>query len=225
LNFLFNGSTIELEVLMAFETVISLSRQFGSGGRAIGHLIADKLEIPYYDSALINLAAEKSGMSKQVLENLDEKAGNRFLYTVPSTLPNIGSHPSTSIYNMPLSDKLFLTEYEIIKKIAQEGAALIVGRCADYILKEMKNHVAVFIHAPEDFRAERVAEYENISVEKAKSELSKYDRQRRKYHDYYAAGTWGEATYYDLTINSATLGLEGTAEFISQFVLDFNKKL
>ena len=113
---------------MKCNTVISISRQFGSGGRAIGKLIADKLEIPFYDSQIISMAAEKSGLSKQVLENLDEKAGNRFLYTIPSSIPTMGSHSPTAIYNMPLSDTLFLTEYEIIKQLADQGPCVIVGR-------------------------------------------------------------------------------------------------
>jgi cytidylate kinase len=163
------------------------------------------------------MAAEKSGMSKQVLENLDEKAASRFLYTIPSSIPTLG-HASTAVYNMPLSDTLFLTQYEIIKQLAQKGPCVIVGRCSDYILKDHPHHVSIFIHAPEDVRAKRIAGYEKIEIKEALSHISKYDKERKKYHDYYAAGTWGNATYYDLTINSADLGIEGTALFIKSFV-------
>lgn len=202
---------------MGIHTVVSISRQFGSGGREIGRMLADICDIPFYDSALISMAAEKSGMSKQVLENLDEKAASRFLYTIPSSIPTLG-HASTSVYNMPLSDTLFLTQYEIIKQLAQEGPCVIVGRCSDYILKEHPHHVSIFIHAPEDVRAQRIAGYEDIDIKEALSHISKYDKERRKYHDYYAAGTWGNAVFYDLTMNSAHLGMDGTANFIKSFI-------
>ncbi|MCK9287417.1 MAG: cytidylate kinase-like family protein [Sphaerochaetaceae bacterium] len=202
---------------MGIHTVISISRQFGSGGREIGREVAAQLSIPFYDSALIRLAAEKSGMSEKVLENLDEKAANRFLYTMPSGISTLG-HASTAIYNMPLSDTLFLTQYEIIKQLAAEGPCVIVGRCSDYILKENHNHISVFIHADESFRAERIAEYEKISKEDAMSRISKYDRERKKYHDYYAAGTWGIASFYDLTINSGLIGIQNSVRMVLKFV-------
>jgi len=203
---------------MGIHTVISISRQFGSGGREIGRLLADACEVPFYDSQLISMAAEKSGMSKQVLENLDEKAASRFLYTIPSSIPTLG-HASTAVYNMPLSDTLFLTQYEIIRQLADEGPCVIVGRCSDYILKEHPHHLSVFIHAPEEARAKRIARYEEIEVKEALSHISKYDKERKKYHDYYAAGTWGNAMFYDITINSTLLGIQGTAEILKEVVL------
>ncbi|MHC1692141.1 MAG: AAA family ATPase [Sphaerochaetaceae bacterium] len=202
---------------MGIQSVISISRQFGSGGRAIGKDLASQLGIPFYDSALITMAAEKSGLSKQVLENLDEKAANRFLYTMPAGISTLG-HASTAIYNMPLSDTLFLTQYEIIKQLAENGPCVIVGRCSDYILKDHPHHLSVFIHAGEDFRAGRVAEYEHITKEEALSRLAKYDKERKKYHDYYAAGTWGNAAFYDLTIDSGKLDIENSVKIIRQFV-------
>lgn len=202
---------------MGIHTVISISRQFGSGGREIGKDTAERLQIPCYDSALISMAAEKSGMSEQVLANLDEKAANRFLYTMPSGISTIG-HAPTTIYNMPLSDTLFLTQYEIIKQLAEKGPCVIVGRCSDYILKDHPHHVSIFIHADESYRASRIADYEKITTEEAMSKISKYDRERKKYHDYYAAGTWGNAPFYDLTLNSAILGVSGAVELIIAFV-------
>ncbi len=202
---------------MGTKTVITISRQFGSGGREVGRMVAERLDIPFYDSILINMAAEKSGMSKQVLENLDEKAASRFLYTIPTSIPTLG-HAATAVYNMPLSDTLFLTEYEIIKQLADSGPCVIVGRCSDYILKDHPDHLSVFIHAPEEARAKRIADYEHIETKEALSRISKYDKERRKYHDYYAAGTWGNAAFYDLTVNSSILGVAGTAGLIVKFV-------
>lgn len=208
---------------MDMHTVISISRQFGSGGREIGRGVAEAFNIPFYDSALIAMAAEKSGMSKQVLENLDEKAANRFLYSIPSSIPTFG-HAATAVYNMPLSDTLFLTQYEIIKQLADKGPCVIVGRCSDYILKEHPHHVSVFIHAPEDVRAQRIAEYEKIDRNEALSRISKYDKERKKYHDYYAAGTWGNAIFYDLTVNSALLGIDGTVLMIKRFIAEMEER-
>jgi len=202
---------------MGTRMVISISRQFGSGGRIVGKNLAERLGVPFYDSALITMAAEKSGMSRQVLENLDEKAANRFLYTIPTGISTLG-HASTAIYNMPLSDTLFLTQYEIIKQLAQEGPCVIVGRCSDYILKDHPHHVSIFIQADEGFRADRIADYEHITKEEALTRIAKYDKERKKYHDYYAAGTWGNAAFYDLTVNSGRLGIEGTVQLIERFV-------
>jgi CMP/dCMP kinase len=202
---------------MGTQTVVSISRQFGSGGRLIGKDLAAALGIPFYDSALISMAAEKSGMSKQVLENLDEKAANRFLYTIPTGISTLG-HATTAIYNMPLSDTLFLTQYEIIKQLAEQGPCVIVGRCSDYILKDHPHHVSIFIHADEEIRAKRIAEYEQITEEEAHSRISKYDKERKKYHDYYAAGTWGNAAFYDLTVNSGLLGIEKSVEIVQKFI-------
>ncbi|MDC7245437.1 MAG: cytidylate kinase-like family protein [Sphaerochaetaceae bacterium] len=199
-------------------TVITISRQFGSGGREIGRGLAEHFNIPFYDSVIITMAAEKSGMNKEVLENLDEKASNRFLYTLPSGLPNLGQLSTPALYNIPLSDTLFLTEYEIIQDLGKKGPCVIVGRCSDYILKDMEDHVSLFIHASEQYRTKRIAEYEQISEKEAASKISKYDKERKRYHDYYAANTWGDASFYDLTINSGLLGIEKCIKVISSFV-------
>ena len=118
------------------------------------------------------MAAEESGMNKEVLENLDEKASNRFLYTIPTGLPSLGQITPSTLYSMPLSDTLFLTEYEIIQKLAKKGPCVIVGRCSDYVLKDFSNHLSVFIHAHEAQRAKRISEYENISEKEATSDLA-----------------------------------------------------
>ncbi|NCB00946.1 MAG: cytidylate kinase-like family protein [Spirochaetia bacterium] len=205
-------------------TIISISRQFGSGGREIGKGLAAFYKIPFYDSAIITMAAEKSGMNKEVLENLDEKASSRFLYTIPSGLPSLGQIAPSSLYSMPLSDTLFLTEYEIIQKLAKEGPCVIVGRCSDYVLKDFPNHISLFIHANEDLRATRISKYEEISEKEALSRIQKYDKERRKYHDYYAANTWSNATFYDLTLNSGVLGIEGSISVATSFIDLFEKK-
>ncbi len=199
-------------------TIITISRQTGSGGREIGKGLADAFQIPFYDRELIAMAAEQSGMNEQIVENLDEKAANRFLYAVPSGLPSLSQAAATGIYTMPLSDTLFLTEYEIIRSLSEKGPCVIVGRCSDYVLKDVENHISVFIHASKEFRTARIAGYENIPEKEAGAKIHKYDKERRRYHDYYAAHTWGNAEFYDLTIDSGRLGLAHSIELIRSYI-------
>ncbi len=203
---------------LVMNTIITISRQAGSGGREIGKGLAETFNIPFYDKEIIAMAAEKSGMNKEIVENLDEKAANRFLYAVPSGLPSLGQAAATGMYTMPLSDTLFLAEYEIIKKLAEEGPCILVGRCSDYVLKDLPNHVSIFIHADKEFRAARIAEYESIGIKDAMNSLHKYDKERRRYHDYYAANSWGNAEYYDLTLNTGVIGIAKAIEIIASFV-------
>ncbi len=199
-------------------TIITISRQTGSGGREIGKGLADAFAIPFYDRVLIAMASEKSGMNEQIVENLDEKAANRFLYAVPSGLPTLGQAAATGMYTMPLSDTVFLTEYEIIRKLAEKGPCVFVGRCSDYVLKDVENHVSIFLHADKDFRAERIAQREEIEIKEAHSRIHRYDKERKRYHDYYAANTWGNAEFYDLTLNTGVIGIERAIEVISSYV-------
>ena len=164
------------------------------------------------------MASEKSGMNEQIVENLDEKAANRFLYAVPSGLPTLGQAAATGMYTMPLSDTVFLTEYEIIRKLAEKGPCVFVGRCSDYVLKDVENHVSIFLHADKDFRAARIAHREEIEIKEAHSRIHRYDKERKRYHDYYAANTWGNAEFYDLTLNTGVIGIERAIEVISSYV-------
>ncbi len=199
-------------------TIITISRQTGSGGREIGKGLADAFGIPFYDRAIIAMASKESGMNEEIIENLDEKAANRFLYAVPSGLPTLGQAAATGMYTMPLSDTLFLTEYEIIRKLAEKGPCVLVGRCSDYVLKDVENHIAVFLHADKDFRARRISEMEEIDLKEAESKIHKYDKERRRYHDYYAANTWGNPEFYDLTLNTGVLGIPKAVEVIASYI-------
>lgn len=192
--------------------VISIGRQFGSGGREIGKRIAKELGISYYDKELITIAAKESGFSEQILEYHDEKPTNSFLYSLVMDTYAIGFN--TGFHDMPLNHKVFLAQFETIKKIAQKESCVIIGRCADYALEEEEHLLSVFIHAPLDVRAERVAEYEHITVEKAKDVIVKNDRKRANYYNYYTNKHWGESQSYDLSLNSNALGYEQVADII-----------
>ena len=152
---------------MTTKTIITLGRQFGSGGRAVGKKLAEDLGIPYYDKEILSRAAKESGICESLFENHDEKPTNSFLYSLVMDTYSAG-YATMGMQEMPMSQKVFLAQFDAIKKIAEEGPCVIVGRCADYALEDLDNVVTAFVHAPLEKRAERVAEYEKIDIVAAK---------------------------------------------------------
>lgn len=203
--------------------IISIGRQFGSGGREIGKKVAKLLDIPYYDKELITIAAKESGFSEQILEYHDEKPTNSFLYSLVMDTYAIGFN--TGFHDMPLNHKIFLAQFETIKNIAAKESCVIIGRCADYALEEEPGLLSVFIHAPLDVRAARVAEFEKITPEKAKDVIIKNDRKRSNYYNYYTNKHWGDSQSYDFAINSNALGFDATAEIIAQIAKQHKSQL
>lgn len=196
-------------------TIITIGRQFGSGGHEIGRLLAQKLGIPCYDKELIILAAQKNGMSCEVFSHVDETATNSFLYAVSA-----GAIPGTTYQppqNLPLNDKLFITQTDIIRAKAKEGPCVFVGRCADSILKDITPVLNVFIRADLPFRIARVMEAENCSEKAAADMIAKADKKRAKYYNFYTQKRWGAADSYDLVLNNAKLGAEKAVSIISDY--------
>ena len=200
--------------------IITIGRQFGSGGRHIGELVAEKLGVPFYDEKLISLAAEKSDLCKEAIKEADERNASSLLYTLAmgSTAMLHSSH-----YNMPINDKLFLVQSDIIRDAAAKGGAVIVGRCADYILRDHPRMLSVFIYADNDFRIKNVAERGNISNTEAQSLISKTDRRRANYYNFYTGNRWGEMTNYNLAIDASKLGAAKTAEIIANYAKLFEE--
>ena len=191
--------------------IITIGRQFGSGGKSVADALGEKLGIPVYDHELIIKAAQDSGFSAELFVQSDEK--KRF-FSLSSIFA--GSY-STDTENY-MSDKgLFKMQCETIRKIAAEGSAIIVGRCSDYILRDMDCVIDVFLTCPAEERAKRVSERAGISLEKAMDMLEKKDRDRAEYYNYYTFGNWGVASTYDICIDSSLLGIDGTADFIIDF--------
>lgn len=192
--------------------IITIGRQFGCGGRAIGKAIAQKLSIPYYDKEIIKKIAKDSGICHEILDDFDERPTNSFLYSL-----SLGAYTYTNgitgMPEMPMSDKIFAIQSDTIKDIAAQGPCVIIGRCAESILKDNSDVLSVFIHADIDFRIKRVAEYEKLSRDEAAELIRKTDKKRANYHNYYSDLKWGEATSYDLCINGA-IGAENAAELI-----------
>ena len=205
------------------KTVITIGRQFGSGGREIGEKLAQAYDIKYYDKELIARAAKESGFCEEILMNHDERPTNSFLYNLVIDTYSFG-YNSSSFVDMPMSQKVFLAQFDTIKKIADEGPCVIVGRCADYALEGRDNVINLFIYADEDFRVRKIMEQYSMDENKARDNLVKKDKQRASYYNYYTNRKWGRAESYDLCINSSVLGIDGSVKLIKQFVEDFESK-
>ena len=205
-------------------TIITIGRQFGSQGREIGEKIAQYFNIPCYDKELLSRAAKESGFCEEMIENHDERPTNSFLYNLVMDTYSFGYNASSFI-DMPISHKVFLAQFDTIKKIADEGPCVIVGRCADYALSEYKNCLNIFIYADEASKIKHLCErFSDLNEQKARDMISKKDRQRQSYYNYYSSKKWGRADSYDLCVNSAKLGVDGTVKLITQYVEDFEEK-
>lgn len=206
-------------------TIITIGRQFGSGGHEIGEKLAQHFGIKYYDKELLTRAAKESGFCEEMMQSHDERPTSSFLYNLVMDTYSFG-YNSASFVDMPISHKVFLAQFDTIKKIADEGPCVIVGRCADYALSEYKNCLNIFIHAEEKCKIKRIMEkYSEASTEqKAKDMMIKKDKQRQSYYNYYSSKKWGRADSYDLSINSSILGVEGTVKLLLQYIEDFEKK-
>ena len=205
------------------KTVITIGRQFGSGGREIGEKLSKAYGINYYDRELLARAAKESGFCEEILQNHDERPTNSFLYNLVIDTYSFG-YNSSAFVDMPISQKVFLAQFDTIKKVAEEGPCVIVGRCADYALDGRDNVINLFIYADEDFKIKRVMDIYDLDEGKARDMINKKDKQRQSYYNYYTNRKWGKADTYDLCINSAVLGIDGSVKLIKQFVEDFELK-
>lgn len=192
---------------------LTIARQYGSGGREIGLTVAEMLGVKAYGRELINIAARESGMSEEILNIADERQPSSLLYTLAmgSTafgMPNIR-------YDIPINDKLFSVQSDIIRKTADNESAVFIGRCADYVLREDYPTFRVFIYAPLEKRIQRISERNSVSASEAKSLVDKTDKRRANYYNFYTGGKWGRFDNYDLLIDSTILGVEGTARLIA----------
>ena len=190
--------------------VITISREYGSGGHEVASLLAEKLGLPLYDNELIIEAAKDSGYAESAFEDAEESFssfwGLRF-----NTMSEYG------IYELPLQDKLYLIQSMTIKKIAKRGPAVIVGRCADHVLKEVVPTVNVFVQSDTEHRVKRIMERTGLNYEKAKAKIKKMDKCRASYYKMNTDQKWGDRKNYDLIINSAW-GTEKTATLLAAFI-------
>ena len=204
-------------MLMSNNMIITIGRQFGSAGREIGYLLAEKYGIPLYDKEMLKRAAKESGICEEIFESHDEKPTNSFLYSLVMDTYSLG-YSSSGYSDMPINHKVFLAQFDTIKKIADEGPCILVGRCADYALEEYDNVVNVFVYADLDVRIRRIARIYDLTDAKAKDLIIKTDKKRASYYNYYTNKDWGSAKSYDFCINSGKLGVEGTAKAIMEYI-------
>ena len=196
---------------MEKKLIINIGRQFGGGGLGVASELGRKLEIPVYDRELIAKAAQDSGFSAALFEQSDEK---RRIFSLSAIFTSIYSSPTENY----MSDKgLFEIQCETIRRIAEQGSAIIVGRCSDYILRDMDCTLNVFLTSPLEERVKRICERHGLCEEKAEALILQKDKAREEYYNYYTFGNWGVASTYDLCIDSSILGIEGTADFIIDF--------
>ena len=197
------------------KTIITIGRQFGSGGKEVGIRVAKELGIPFYDKEILREAARKSGLCEKILENFDERPKS-LLYSIAMdsymfSLPGAGAGES-------LEQQVYLATFNTIRQIAEQGPCVIIGRCADYALASVPNHLSLFIHAPLEDRIRRVAKRQSLTPEKARALILKTDKRRASYYEYYSSQKWGAVDSYDCCLNSSLLGLGGTVELVRTMV-------
>ena len=197
--------------------IYTIGRELGSGGYTVAKLLAERLGIKLYDKELLAQAAKDSGFCEEIFENHDERPTNSFLYSLVMDTYTGGNYSAAPFLDMPLNHKVFLAQFETIKKIAEKESCVIVGRCADYALAENPNCINVFIHADKEFRTKRVAAELQVNESKAKDAIQKKDKQRASYYNYYTSKKWGDSRSYHLTLDSSALGIDKCVEMILQY--------
>ena len=201
--------------------IYTIGREFGSGGKAVGEKLAERLGIKLYDKELLQQAAKDSGFCEEIFENHDEKPTNSFLYSLVMDTYSFG-YSSAGFTDMPMNHKVFLAQFEAIKKLAAEGPCVMVGRCADYALADNKDCFSVFIHADLDWRIQRIAGKYNKTPKEAKDMITKTDKSRASYYNYYTNKKWGVAAGYSLCVDSGILGIEGATQAIINTIRIFD---
>ena len=201
---------------METKIIINIGRQLGSGGHDIGRMLAQDFNAQYYDREILNIAAKESGFSEEFFEKNDERKGflRSFLH-----LPYSNSSTGDSFYQNNFSQEgLFKFQSDAIRKEAEKGACVFVGRCADYVLRDFPNTVNIFITAPMQYRIDNIAKKLDVSPEEARKVIEQGEKRRAEYYNYYTGKRWGAAKSYDLCIDASILGLEQTEKFIAEFI-------
>ncbi len=202
---------------MSENLVIAIGRQCGSSGKVIGEKVAAALGIKCYDKELLALAAKNSGLCEELFQSHDEKPTNSFLYSLVMDTYNVGL-TSSGYMDMPINHKIFLAQFDTIKKLAEEESCVIVGRCADYALADDPNLVSVFITADDKDKIQSLKELYQVDDAKAKEVMVKTDKKRSSYYNYYSNKKWGDVRSYDLCINRSPIGVDGAVDMILKYI-------
>ena len=191
-------------------TVITVAREYGSGGRLIAQKAAEALGIPFFDRSIINMAAEETGLSADFIRRTEQQKTSSFLYNL-----------YMSTQSLPVNDQVFIAQSEVIRRVAAEGPCIIVGRCADYVLRNQSDVDALnlFIHAPMEERIRRVREEYKVQAPDLRLYILKQDKNRAAYYEHFTDGQWGKAQNYHLAVSSG-LGLETIVRLLTDLMRD-----
>lgn len=195
--------------------LVTISREYGSGGRIIGRLVAEKLGVPFYDKEIIDMAATRSGLSRDIVETAELRAKSSFSYSLSSAM-NFGEGMMGEAVSV--NEKLFIAQFDVISQIGETGEGVIVGRCADYILKDMPGVTNVFIHGELEDRISRCIHTYGVEEAKAKDTVLTYDKARANYYNYHTCQKWGQYSNYNLAINSSYISEEEAANLIVSYI-------
>ena len=206
---------------MAQKIIITIGRQFGSGGREVGKKLAAALGVAYYDKELMAVAAKNSGLCEELFNKADERTTNGLAYAFSMGYSYMGVF--TPYADVLSNDRLFLHQSDAIRAIAEKESCVIVGRCADYVLRDEPNCLSFFIHDSTSNRVRRICKALSVSEEEAKELMIKTDKSRAEYYNYYTNKDWGVAASYNFTIDVSVLGVNDTVEFLKEFV-EFKRK-
>ena len=198
-------------------TVITIAREYGSGGRTIGEMLAKDLNIHYYDKELMRLASEDSGINEALFAKADEKVKATSLFRIAKSAYSGELIPPESD-DFVSNDNLFNYQAKIIRQLAEEESCVIIGRCSDYILKDFDNVLSVFIHAPLDFCLEQAAKKHSMSPKELEKFVERTNKRRAEYYKYYTGRSWTDAKNYDLCLDSSKLGFERSVEEIKAYM-------
>jgi cytidylate kinase len=195
--------------------LVTISREYGSGGRIIGKLLAEKLNVPFYDKEIIDKAVEESGFSRDLIENAELNAKSIFAYNLSSAL-NFGD--GLGVSSLTVNERLFLAQFQVISEIGALGEGVIVGRCADYVLKDLPGVTNVFIHGEHEDRVKRAVDAYGDDPEVVEEKVATFDKARHNYYNYHTCCKWGEYKNYNLMINTSYITEEAAASLIYEYV-------
>lgn len=209
---------------MAKNIVVTIGRHYGSGGKEIGKKLADLMGVTFYDEELVTMAAETSKIDKDVLVDIDERATGSLLYSLVMS-GGLRGLAAPMYYEMPLNDKLFIAQSDVIKKLAKEGSCVIVGRCADYVLEsEDCETLNVFLYADMEYKTERIQRLYGLDRKTAHDRIIKTEKQRKAYYNFYSNKEWGNMNGYDLCLNISKVGVERAVRIIKDCVDELGKE-
>lgn len=205
--------------------VYTIGRQYGSGGREIGQKLAEKLGVPFFDNELISLAAKKSGVSEEIFKRADEKPTNSFLYSLAIGAYSMGQG-IVGYTDMSINDKLFIAQSQVIEEAAKHGSCVIVGRCADYVLRDYPNLINIFVCADIEDRYAVLSkdELKDIPKQKAIDMINKKDKTRANFYNYYSNRKWGDLVNHDLIINTSSITRDDAVDLIIDYTKFHQKK-